>query len=205
VDLAALRTIYKLDRREFGLAILSTLGVVTVGVIDAILIAVVLAILRFVQLVSRPKIEVLGKVKGFPGFHSIERHPEAATIPGLILFRFNAPIVFFNAPYFKREVLAAAAAAGPTLKWLVLDMIPVTMIDATGLYTAEEVADTLHERGVVLAAAGRQTEWKLWAESQMREPQERKIPIYATLAEGIEAYQSTNRVSVNVGEIGDLD
>jgi MFS superfamily sulfate permease-like transporter len=59
---------------------------------------VVLAILGFVSLISRPKVEILGNVKGFPGFHSIERHPEALTTPALMLFRFNAPIVFFNAP-----------------------------------------------------------------------------------------------------------
>jgi MFS superfamily sulfate permease-like transporter len=187
------------------LSILSTLGVVAVGAIHAILIAVVLAVMRFVRLVSRPKIEILGKVKGFSGFHSIERHPEAATLPGLMLLRFNAPIVFFNAPYFKREVLAAAVAAGPTLKWLVLDMIPITMIDATGLFTAEEVADTLHERGVVLAAAGRKAEWNLWAESRKRALQDRKIPIYATLSDGIEAFQSTDGVSANFSEIGELE
>ncbi len=205
VDLPALSTIYKIDRREFGLSILSTLGVVAVGAINAILIAVVLAILRFVRLVSRPEIEILGKVKGFSGFHSIERHHEAATIPGLMLLRFNAPIVFFNAPYFKREVLAAAVAAGPTLKWLVLDMIPITMIDATGLYTAEEVADTLHERGVVLAAAGRKTQWNLWADSRGRTLQERKIPIYATLSDGIEAFQSKDSASASLSEFGELE
>ena len=153
------------------MSVLSTLGVVAVGAIHAILIAVALAILRFVKLVSRPKIEVLGEIKNFPGFHSIERHPEAKTIPGLILFRFNSPIVFFNAPYFKRELLAAAQAAGPSLRWLVLDMLPITMIDATGLYMADEVADTLKERGVVLAAAGRQTEWRLWSEAHRRAPE----------------------------------
>jgi MFS superfamily sulfate permease-like transporter len=205
VDLPALKIIYKIDRREFGLSILSTLGVVAVGAIHAILIAVVLAVVRFVRLVSRPKIEILGRVKGFSGFHSVERHPEAATIPGLLLLRFNAPIVFFNAPYFKREVLAAVVAAGPTLKWLVLDMIPITMIDATGLYTAEEVADTLHARGVVLAAAGRKTEWNLWADSRGRALQERKIPIYTTLSDGIEAFQSKENVSATLSEFGELE
>jgi len=171
VDVKALQMIYKIDRREFALSVLSTLGVVAVGAIHAILLAVALAILRFVKPVSRPKIEVLGEVENFPGLHSIERHPEAKTIPGLILFRFNSPIVFFNAPYFKREVLAAAQAAGPSLRWLVLDMLPITMIDATGLYMADEVADTLKERGVVLAAAGRQTEWRLWSEAHRRAPE----------------------------------
>jgi len=200
VNLKALKMIYKIDRREFALSVLSMLGVVAVGAIHAILVAVALAILRFVKLVSRPKIEVLGEVEGFPGFHSIERHPEATTVPGLMLLRFNSPIVFFNAPYFKREVIAAAQAAGPSLKWLVLDMLPITMIDATGLYTAEEVADTLQERSVVLAGAGRQTEWRVWAESRQRAPKERKIQMYPTMHEAIKAFREMEAgvVEVNV-------
>ena len=200
VDLNSLKTIYKIDRRALALSVLSMLGVVAVGAIHAILVAVGLAILRFVKLVSRPKIEVLGKVEGFPGFHSIERHPEATTIPGLMLLRFNSPIVFFNAPYFKREVIAAVQAAGPALRWLVLDMLPITMIDTTGLYTADEVADALLERGVVLAAAGRQTEWRLWAESRQRAPTERKIHMYPTMYEAIRAFREVEGgvVEVNV-------
>lgn len=190
IDVPALRTIYKIDNREFALSVLATLGVVAFGAIQAILVAVVLAILRFIRVVSRPKIEILGEVKGLPGLHSIERHPEAATIPGLILLRFNAPLVFFNAPYFKRGVMAAADAAGPSLKWLVLDMLPITLVDSTGLYTAVEVADILRERGVLLAAAGRQTEWHLWAESRKRPSSDRKIRFYPTFREVIRAYQS---------------
>jgi MFS superfamily sulfate permease-like transporter len=189
IDIPALRIIYTIDRREFALSVLATLGVVAVGSMQAILVAVILAILRFVKLVSRPKIEILGTVEGFPGFHSIERHPEATTIPGLMLLRFNSPIVFFNAPYFRRGVMAAAQAAGPSLKWLVLDMLPITMIDATGLYTADEVADTLQERGVVLAGAGRQTEWRIWAESRRRAPKERKIHMYPTMQEAIRTFR----------------
>ena len=202
IDVPALRAIYKIDRREFALSVLATVGVVAVGSIQAILVAVALAILRFIKLVSRPKIEILGKVKGLPGFHSVERYPDAATIPGLILLRFNAPLVFFNAPNFKRGVLAAADAAGPSLKWLVLDMLPITLVDATGLYTAQELADTLRERGVVLAAAGRQTEWRLWAESREREPRDRKIPFYPTFFEVIRAYQAVHGAPASLHEIG---
>jgi len=190
VDLAALRKIYQIDRREFALSVLSTLGVVAVGAIHAILIAVVLALLRFVRLVSRPRVEVLGTVEGLAGFHSIERHPGATTVPGLMLLRFNAPLVFFNAAYFKRELIAAAETAGPSLKWLVLDMLPITMIDATGLYTADEVAGTLRDQGIVLAAAGRQTEWRLWAEGRRLAPEGPKIQIYPTLRRAVAAYEN---------------
>jgi len=200
VDIQALRTIYRIDRREFALSILATLGVVVVGSMQAILVAVVLAILRFIRLVSRPKIEILGEVEGFPGFHALDRHPEAVTVPGLMLLRFNAPVVFFNAPFFKRGVIAAADAAGPSLKWLALDMLPITLVDATGLYTVEEIADTLGERGVVLTAAGRKTEWRLWAESRHRAPKDRKIPIYLTLGEVIRAYRNAQATSASVHE-----
>ena len=105
MDLQALKIFFQVDRRELAVSLLATLGVVAVGAVQAILVAVILALLRFVRLVSRPKIEILGTVPGLPGLHSTERHPNASTISGLLLFRFNAPIVFFNAPFFKRCVL----------------------------------------------------------------------------------------------------
>ena len=166
LDLRILKMFYRLDRREFTLSILATFGVATVGAVKAILVAVILALLRFVRLVSRPQVEILGTVPGMRGLHSVDRHADAATVPGLLLFRFNAPIVFFNAPFFKRSVLDAAQSAGPGLKWFVIDMIPVTMIDITGLQTARDVIETLSARGVEFVAAGRQTEWQKWAESR---------------------------------------
>ena len=189
VDFSTLRTLYHIDRREFALSILATLGVVAVGPIKAILVAVVLAIVRFVRLVSRPRIEILGCVKGFPGLHSIERHENASTVPGLLLFRFNAPIVFFNAAYFKRAVLAAVEAAGSGLKWFVIDMIPITLIDATGLYAAAEVIDTLADRGIVFATAGRQTEWSDWAKKNPLLLNRPKIARFPTLRAALKAYR----------------
>jgi len=77
----------------------------------------------------------------------------------------------------------------------VLDMIPITMIDATGLYTADELTDSLKQWGVVLVGAGRQTEWKLWAESRQRAPRERKIQIYPTIEAAIEAFRRMERIT----------
>ena len=166
LDLKALKVFYQIERRELALSLLATLGVATVGAVKAILIAVILALLRFIRLISRPKVEILGTVPGMRGLHSIDRHQNAATIPGLLLFRFNAPIVFFNAPFFKRSVLDAVEAAGQGLKWFVVDMIPITMIDVTGLQTARDVVENLRARGVVFVTSGRVTEWRQWAEQR---------------------------------------
>jgi MFS superfamily sulfate permease-like transporter len=121
IDLESLRLFYRIDRTEALLSVLATLGVVAVGAVDAILFAVALALLRFIRLISRPRVEVLGKVEGFPGFHSLARHEAGQSLPGLLLFRFNAPIIFFNAPYFKRELLRAVDDAGPGLRHVIID------------------------------------------------------------------------------------
>lgn len=166
VNVAILKDFYRLSPYECALSILATLGVAAVGAVPAILFVVILALLRFVQVTSRPRVEVLGEVNGFPGLHSLKGHEQAKTTPGLLLFRFNGPVVFFNAPYFRREVLAAADHAGPDLKWFVLDMLPVTAVDATGFFFMSDVVKKLSARGVTAVVAGRQTELEVWAEQR---------------------------------------
>ncbi len=188
VDVSTLKELYRVDRREFALSIIATLGVVAVGAVQAILLVVILAIIRFVRLESRPKVEILGAMDNGTGFHSIERHENATTAPGLLLFRFNAPIVFFNAPYFKREVMAAAESARPRPKWFVLDMIPITMIDVTGLYAVEEVVSTLASQGVLFITAGRQTEWQTWIKKSSRQLQSSAVRCFPTLDAAYNSY-----------------
>jgi len=152
-----------------------------------------LAVVRFVRLVSRPKVEILGAMDNAAGFHSIERHETATTTPGLLLFRFNAPIVFFNAPYFKREVMAAVESARPRPKWLVLDMIPIPMIDVTGLYTVEEVVSILASQGVLFITAGRQTEWQAWIKKSSRQLQSSAVRCFPTLDAAYNSYLDENK------------
>ena len=163
---------------------------VWVGAINAILFAVLLALLRFVHLAARPRIEVLGRVKGHAGLHSIDRHAEARTTPGIVLFRFNGPLVFFNSAYFKREALAAARAAGPGLNWFVLDLIPVTQFDVTGMDALDALEAELAAKGVTLVSAGRMTESTDWlrARGLHRDPHgERHFP---TMRQALRAYKS---------------
>jgi len=192
LDLKALGYFYRVDRRELALSVVATLGVASVGAVKAIFVAVILALLRFVKVVSRPKVEILGRVPGLPGLHYIDRHQDAITIPGLLLLRFNAPIVFFNAPFFRRSVLEAVDAATTQLKWLVVDMIPITVIDTTGLQTVRDVIDTLGSRGVTFIAAGRETEWKHWAESRGLKLGHRMFP---TLDAAIDAFEHESALS----------
>lgn len=192
-DIRTLQDIWKIDRREVGLAVLTMLGVVAVGAINAILIAVGLALVRFVKLTARPHDEVLGKVDGLSGFHSIERHPGAKTFPGLALYRFDGPITFFNAAYFKQRALAVADAAGPELQWFVIDAIPISHIDVTGLYTVRDLRETLEARGITLILAGRKTEFLNWLREMGMYRPEHEERLFPTLRQALKAYRRETR------------
>jgi high affinity sulfate transporter 1 len=189
IDVKTLKTLWQIDRREFGLSMLATMGVVGVGAIQAILVAASLAVIRFVQLVSRPRVEILGTAEGVAGFHAVDRQGTVQTFPGLVLFRFNAPVVFFNAAYFKRQAIKAADDEGTSLKWFVLDMIPINMIDATGLFAIDEVVTVLQARGIRCVAAGRQTEWRLWKKGRKLELNALKTTAFPTLRQAVQAFR----------------
>jgi MFS superfamily sulfate permease-like transporter len=105
-----------------------------------------------------------------------------------VLFRFNGPIIFFSASYFKREVQRAASAAGAELKWLVIDLLPVNMVDATGLYAIQEVFEDLRARGIVAGAAARATEWADWAAERGFDEALGRTRFFSTLQQAVEAF-----------------
>jgi high affinity sulfate transporter 1 len=188
LDLQTPLHFYRLNRLGFVLSLLTTLGVIWVGAIQAIGVAVGLALFQFVRATARPRAEALGKVEGLPGFHSSDRHPTAQTQPGMLMFRFSGPLVFFNAPHFKQK--AQAAMADAELKWFVLDAIPVTQLDITGRQALEDLAQTLHERGAQLVFAGRMTEMEEWVESRRLDGGGIADLHYPTLGQAWRAYRA---------------
>ena len=139
LDLSSLRQFWRVDRREFALSLVSTAGVVALGSINGILVAVALAIIRFVKHTDRPSVELPGEEKGLPVLHSIDRHGQDQAISGMVLFRFKAPLVFFSADHFKQCALASAQASGDDLRWFVIDAIPISDIDISGIAVLKEL------------------------------------------------------------------
>jgi high affinity sulfate transporter 1 len=202
-DIRGLKEIWRIDRIEVGLAVITTLSVVALGAINGILIAVGLALIRFVQMTARPKDEILGAVDGMSGLHSIERHPTAKTFPGVMLYRFDAPLTFFNADYFKTRVLALADAAGPGLRRIVVDAIPISRIDLTGLYALRDLRKRLEARGTVLLLAGRRTELLIWfREAGLYRP-EHENWFFPTLRQALKASQRTDSAAADQPRAGD--
>ncbi len=126
------------------------LGVVTLGALQGIGLAIGLAMLVLLIRSSRPGEAVLGRVEGLQGFHDVARHEGASLVPGLVLYRFSASVIFYNAPYFKRRVLAIAHA-NPSARMLIVDGAPILHLDSTGADTIVELKDELAACGIGLA------------------------------------------------------
>ncbi|TPG84103.1 SulP family inorganic anion transporter [Pseudomonas mandelii] len=152
-EVADLRRIYRIQRWEFWLSIVCTVGVAVFGAIEGIGLAIVIAVIEFLWDGWRPYSAVLGRVDGIKGYHDIQRYPDAHLIPGLVLFRWDAPLFFANAELFNERVIDAVATSPTPVRWLVVAAEPVTSVDVTSADVLAELDDTLHAAGIKLCVA----------------------------------------------------
>jgi len=153
IEVSDLRRIYRIQRWEFWLSMACFAGVAVFGAIPGIALAIVIAVIEFLWDGWRPHSAVLGSVDGINGYHDITRYPEAHLIPGLVLFRWDAPLFFANAELFHRRILDAIANSAAPVKWLVVAAEPVTSVDVTAADVISELDDTLHASGIELCFA----------------------------------------------------
>ncbi|MEM5367527.1 SulP family inorganic anion transporter [Paraburkholderia azotifigens] len=143
----------RLRRSEFLQSIACFAGVALIGPIQGIFIAVGLALMAFVWRAWRPYEAVLGRVSGRKGYHDITRHPDARTIPGLVLYRWDAPLFFANADIFRRHVLRAIDTAATPARWVVVAAEPITDVDVTASEILRDFHARLRERQIELCFA----------------------------------------------------
>ncbi|HHH9324002.1 TPA: SulP family inorganic anion transporter [Pseudomonas aeruginosa] len=152
IDVQALKGFWKLSRFEFSLCLLTTVGVLSVGVLPGIFVAVSIAVLRLLYYTYRPSDAVLGWMHGIDGQVELAKYPQATTLPGLVIYRFDAPLLFFNADYFKQRVLAVVdGSERPNA--VLLNAEAMTNLDISGLATLHEVQQILKAQGVHLSLA----------------------------------------------------
>ncbi len=188
-DVASLRRLWRVSRAEFSVAIVTMLGVIALDVLQGILLAVAVALLLLLKRSARPPDAVVGRVPGMKGFHDLAHHPDAVTTPGLLLYRFGAALVFFNATYFRNRVLELAAAQSD-LKQVVIDGTTINTIDSTGADTLDALARDLSRQGVRLALAGFRTEATNLLERTSVTATIGADSVYETLKEAMTAFQA---------------
>jgi len=149
-ELEGLRRLWRQRRSELGLALVAFLAVTLFGALPGIGVAVGLSLLDFVRHAWRPHDAVMGRVANYKGYHDIGRHPEARLVPGLILYRWDAPLFFANADLFREHVVDVVDNAPPPVRWLAVASEPMTDIDTTAADMLDELITELARRGVEL-------------------------------------------------------
>jgi len=153
IEVADLKRIHRIQPWEFWLSIICLVGVAVLGAIPGIGLAIAIALIQFLWDSWRPHSAVLGRADGVKGYHDITRYPDARRIPGLVLFRWDAPLFFANAELFKQRALDAVANSPTPVRWLVVAAEPVTGIDVTAGDTLAELDNALHAMGIELCFA----------------------------------------------------
>ena len=153
IDVAAVRRLYRVRRSEFVLWLAAFGGVALLGVLIGIFTAILLSLADFVRRAWRPHDAVLGREDELKGYHDIDRHPGARQVPGLLLYRFDAPLFFANAAWFRRRVKGLVAEAAHPVRWVVVAAEPVTDVDTTAADTLDQLLRELREQQVTLAFA----------------------------------------------------
>jgi MFS superfamily sulfate permease-like transporter len=189
-----LRRIFRIQRWEFWLSVICFAGVALLGVIPGIGLAIIIAVIEFLWDGWRPHHAVLGRVDGIRGYHDIKRYPAARLIPGLVLFRWDAPLFFANAELFNASVLEAVAQSPTPVRRIVVSAEPVTSVDVTSADVLAELAQALREAGVELRFA------------EMKDPVKDKLKrfellerlgvagFYPTLGAAVDAYLDEHAV-----------
>jgi high affinity sulfate transporter 1 len=194
IEVADLRRIYRIQRWEFWLSIACFVGVAVLGAIPGIGLAIVIAVIEFLWDGWRPHSAVLARADGVKGYHDITRYPDARRIPGLVLFRWDAPLFFANAELFQERVLQAVTASPTPVRRLVIAAEPVTSVDVTSADAVAELDDRLRAAGIEMCFA------------ELKDPVKDKLKrfglyerfgdkfFFATIGEAVDAYLKTYRV-----------
>ena len=152
-EVGDLRRIHRQQAWEFWLSMLCFAGVAVFGVIQGIGIALAVAIAEFLWDGWRPHSAVLGRVDGVRGYHDVARYPDARRVPGLVLFRWDAPLFFANAELFRQRLSRAIASSPTPVRRVVVTAEPVTSIDITSADMLRELEASLRASGIELCFA----------------------------------------------------
>jgi high affinity sulfate transporter 1 len=151
-DVSGTVRLWRQRRVEFTLSVVAFLGVALLGVLEGIAVAVALSILNVFRRAWRPYQTTLGRVPGIQGQHDRRLHPDAEELPGLVIFRFDAPLFFANARTF-REQIRRLAATDPRPQWIVIAAEPITDVDTTAADMLADLDQELNASGTSLVFA----------------------------------------------------
>lgn len=205
IDVAAFRRLLAFRRTELAIALATCAGVLLFNILYGVLVAIGLSVADLLVRVARPHDAILARVPGLAGMHDVDDYPGAQTIPGLVVYRYDAPLFFANADDFRRRALAAASQEPGPLRWFVLNVEANVEVDFTALEALDAVREEITRRGAVFALA--RVKQDLLARLRAfgiagKIGEERLFP---TLPTAVQAYQAWARQQGQPGHEGAAD
>ncbi|EOG6953711.1 SulP family inorganic anion transporter [Yersinia ruckeri] len=196
-SLLSFKSIWQLRKRNiqaFSLAIFTFISVVLVGVISGIGLAVLLGLLQFLRTVFRPTEQLLG-VNSEGMIHSMGNNNGIKAVPGVMIYRFNSPLTYFNVAYFKRRILNLVDSTPHPAGWVVIDAVAsFTYADISVLAAVDELKRDLKQRNIKLVLAGRRTELTRWFRLNRLKSQDHDLILVPDLYLALKLIQSKQRV-----------
>jgi high affinity sulfate transporter 1 len=188
LDFAYLRQLFRITRGEFAYAMAALCGVLVLGILEGVALGVVLSLLILIRRVSRPATAVLGRLPGTDGYRDITVYPETQALPGLLIFRFDAPIIFPNAGYFTDEVRRLIAEAATPVSEVLIPAQQINQLDTTGADQLAKLKAELGAKGIAFSFAEAK---RALLEAMRRTGLEEKIGadhFYESIEEGVQVF-----------------
>jgi sulfate permease, SulP family len=189
VDVPEFKRLARFRRSELILALATTAAVLVFGVLYGVLVAIVLSILDLLRRVARPHDAIQGFVPGVAGMHDIDDYPEANLEPGLLVYRYDAPLFFANAENFRERALAAVGEYPGEVDWFLLNAEAIVEVDLTALDALEQLRGELERRGIVFAMARVKQDLRDELEAAGLLDKIGEDRIFMTLPTAVEAYR----------------
>jgi high affinity sulfate transporter 1 len=188
VDVGEFRRFARFRRSELVLALAATAGVLAFDILYGVLLAVALSILDLLRRVARPHDGILGYAPGVAGMHDVDDYPDARTVPGLVVYRYDAPLCFANAEDFIRRALGSVQDADDHVEWFVLNAEANVEVDITAVDALETVRAELTGQGVVFAMARVKQDLRIELTAAGLVERIGEDRIFPTLPTAVEAY-----------------
>jgi SulP family sulfate permease len=188
IDVSEFKRLGRFRRSEVVLALATTAAVLVFGVLYGVLVAIGLSILELLRRMARAHDGVLGFVPGVAGMHDVDDYPEADLVPGLLVYRYDAPLFFANAENFRERAMAAVNDHPERVEWFVLNAEANVEVDLTALDAVDQLRTELQRRGIVFAMARVKQDLRDSLEAAGLLDKVGEDRIYPTLPTAVEAY-----------------
>ncbi|WP_225875232.1 SulP family inorganic anion transporter, partial [[Limnothrix rosea] IAM M-220] len=195
IEIDEFKRLQRFRNSEFALAVITMISVLVTDLLVGIAIAITLSVVELFGRVARPHDAVLGKIKGLAGWHDIEDWDHSITMPGLVLYRYDAPLCFANAENFKQRAKAAIDSEKEPVKWFVLNAEAIAEIDITASDMLAEFIHELESQNITFAMM--RVKQDLYAQLQ-RSGMLHKIGadhIFSTINNAVQAFQEDSQAS----------